>query len=95
MEHTQAGSMQEETRLPPSRGVSYIPYHTIPYQTHLKIWNARIQELFTEFKKLVVVKFCAIANSARFAKCREMYRISHIVEFGLKIQGGDSFLGAG
>ena len=30
VEHTQAGSMQEETRLPPSRGVSYIPYHTIP-----------------------------------------------------------------
>ena len=63
--------------------------------TYLKIWNTGIQELFTEFKKLFVVKFCAVANLARFAKCRKMYRISHIVEFGLKIQRGELFLGAG
>ena len=29
--------------------------------THLKIWNTRIQELFTEFKKLVV-KFYAVVK---------------------------------
>ena len=33
----------------------------------------------------------AVANLARFAKCREMYRISHIVEFGLKIERGTGF----
>ena len=62
---------------------------------YVKIWNAGVQELFTEFKKLAVLKFGVVANSARIAKCREMYRISHIVEFGLKIQRGELFLGAG
>ena len=37
VEHTQAGSMQEEIRLPPSRGVSYIPYHTIPYHASVHL----------------------------------------------------------
>ena len=37
--------------------------------TYLKIWDTQIQELFTEFKKLLVVEFCAVANLARFAKC--------------------------
>ena len=48
------------------------------YFTVLKIWNTGVQELFTEFEKLVVLKFGDVANSAPFAKCREMYRISHI-----------------
>ena len=50
--------------------------------THIKIWNTGVQELFTEFKKLLVQKNGDVANSARFATCREMYRISHIVENG-------------
>ena len=50
---------------------------------YVKIWNAGVQELFTEFKKLALLKFGDVANSAPFATCREMYRISHIVKFGL------------
>ena len=49
---------------------------------YLKIWNTGVQELFTEFKKLLVQKNGDVANSARIATCREMYRISHIVENG-------------
>ena len=49
---------------------------------YLKIWNPGVQELFTEFKKLLVKKNADVANSARFAKGRKMYRISHIVENG-------------
>ena len=49
---------------------------------HLKIWNIGVQELFTEFKKLLVQKNADVANSACIATCREMYRISHIVENG-------------
>ena len=52
------------------------------YFTHIKIWNTGAQELFTEFKKLLVLKNGDVANLARFAKCCEMYRISHIVENG-------------
>ena len=48
----------------------------------IEIWNTGVQELFTEFKKLLVQKNADVANSARFAKCCEMYRISHIVENG-------------
>ena len=48
----------------------------------LKIWNTGVQELFTEFKKLLVQKNADVANSACIATCREMYRISHIVENG-------------
>ena len=62
---------------------------------YVKIWNTGVQELFTEFKKLSVLKFGDVANSAPFAKCPEMYRISHIVEFGLKIQRVVVFLRAG
>jgi hypothetical protein len=39
-----------------------------------------------EFKKLVEKKNADIANSARFAKGRKMYRISHIVENGQILQ---------
>ena len=41
------------------------------------------------------MKFCAIANSACFAKCREMYRISHIWKNGPKIHPRYRFLGVG
>ena len=36
--------------------------------TYLKIWNLRIQELFTEIKKLAVLKFGDVAKLARIAK---------------------------
>ena len=55
-------------------------------------WNWGVQELLTEFKKLVMLKIGDVANSAGIPKCRE---ISHIVKFGIKIQQGELFLGAG
>ena len=48
--------------------------------TCLKIWITGVQELFTEFKKLALLKFGDVAKSAHIAKCREMYRISHIIK---------------
>ena len=52
-------------------------------------------ELFTELKNIDFWPRTVFPKLGHIARCREMYRISHIVEFGLKIQGGDSFLGAG
>ena len=52
--------------------------------TYFKIWITGVQELFTEFKKLALLKFGDVAKSARIAKCREMYRISHIKKNGPK-----------
>ena len=54
-----------------------------------------VQELFTELKNIDFWPRTVVRKLGRIVRCREMYRISHIVEFGLKIQGGDSFLGAG
>ena len=41
--------------------------------TYFKIWITGVQELFTEFKKLALLKFADVAKSAHIAKCREMY----------------------
>ena len=60
-------------------GVSGQKFKFFLVLNYLKIWNT-VQELFTEFKKLLVLKNGDVANSARFAKCYQMYRISHIVE---------------
>ena len=65
------------------------------YFTVFKIWNTGVQELFTELKNIDFRARTVPSKLGRIAKCRKMYRISHIVEIGLKIQRGESFLGAG
>ena len=64
MEHTQAGSMQEETRLPPSRGVSYIPYLTIPYHAVSDtMGNSRKQHIRTTLSKFLPERRIAKDNA--------------------------------
>ena len=63
--------------------------------TYLKIWNTRIQELFTELKNIDFRARTVPLKSGRIAKCRKMYRISHIIKNGLKISFGTRFLGVG
>ena len=40
--------------------------------TYLKIWNTRIQELFTELKNIDFRARTVALKSGRIAKCREM-----------------------
>ena len=63
--------------------------------TYLKIWNTGVQELFTELKNIDFRARTVALKSGRIAKCREMYRISHIIKNGLKISFGTRFLGVG
>ena len=61
----------------------------------LKIWNTGVQELFTELKNNDFRARKVPPNSGRIAKCRETYRISHIIKNGPKISLGTRFLGVG
>ena len=63
--------------------------------TYLVIYDIGYQELFTELKNIDFWPRTVVRKLGRIARCREMYRISHIVEFGLKIHPRNSFLGAG
>ena len=76
-------------------GGSRVGSQILLYFTVLKIQNIWVQELFTELKNIDFWPRTVFRKLGRIARCREMYRISHIVEIGLKIQRGESFLGAG
>ena len=63
--------------------------------TYFKIWNTRIQELFTELKNIDFQARTVPLKSGHIAKYRKMYRISHIIKNGLKISFGTRFLRVG
>ena len=65
------------------------------YFTVFKIWNTGVQELFTELKNIDFRARTVPPKLGRIAKCRKMYRISHIIKNGLKISFGTRFLGVG
>ena len=76
-------------------GGSKVGSQSFLYFTVFKIWNTGVQELFTELKNIDFRARTVPLNWERTAKCREMYRISHIIKNGLKISFGTRFLGVG
>ena len=83
---------------PPPKGSGVQTWVSDFFLFYTHILKFRIQgfrEFFSELKKLLVQKNVNAVNSAGFAKCRGMYRISHNVENGQIVAKSFNDLGIG